>query len=63
VNLFYFFVFFHLSYLNPSQSDVWAFGIMFWEMVMMGGIPYPGVPARKMFQLLTVDKYRMPKVR
>ena len=45
-----------------TQSDVWAFGIVLWEIVMLGGMPYPGITARKIFQLLTVDGYRMQKV-
>lgn len=30
---------------------------------MGGGMPYPGIGARRIFQLLTEENYRMPKVR
>lgn len=40
---------------------MWAFGIVLWEIVMMGGMPYPGISARKIFTLLTEEHYRMPK--
>ena len=29
-----------------------AFGVTMWEIVMMGAVPYPGVPPMQLFTLL-----------
>ena len=41
------------------KSDVWAFGILLYEMVTHGAIPYPGVQNQDVAQLVKAG-YRMP---
>lgn len=41
------------------MSDVWAFGILLYEMVTRGALPYPGVQNRDVAQLVKAG-YRMP---
>ena len=41
------------------KSDVWAFGILLYEMVTHGALPYPGVQNSDVAQLVK-EGYRMP---
>lgn len=43
-----------------TQSDVWAFGVVLWELVTLGGTPYPAINNRELLSLLK-GGYRMGK--
>ncbi|XP_043255159.1 tyrosine-protein kinase receptor torso-like [Colletes gigas] len=46
--------------LYSTYSDVWSFGILLWEIVTMGAVPYPGVSNNAILGLLK-SGYRMER--
>ncbi|XP_030623362.1 protein-tyrosine kinase 6b [Chanos chanos] len=48
----------HGRYSN--KSDVWSFGVLLYEMLTYGGIPYPAFSNREVYHQITENGYRMP---
>ncbi|CAH1252511.1 TIE1 [Branchiostoma lanceolatum] len=45
-----------------TESDVWSFGILLWEIVTLGGTPYSGMKSRLLLRRLH-EGYRLPRPR
>ncbi|XP_054156172.1 tyrosine kinase receptor Cad96Ca-like [Oppia nitens] len=43
-----------------TKSDVWSFGVLMWEIVTLGGTPYPGLGAPDVIKYVR-DGQRLPK--
>lgn len=48
------------STISFDRSDVWAFGVVLWELATYGLSPYPGVELHGVYQLLEKG-YRMQR--
>ncbi|XP_065204948.1 fibroblast growth factor receptor homolog 1-like [Planococcus citri] len=48
-----------LQRVYTSKSDSWSYGILLWEMMTLGGIPYPSVPCCEELHQILLKGYRM----
>ena len=43
------------------KSDVWSFGILLWELVTKGSLPYPDIATNAQVYEAVIEGYRMPE--
>ncbi|XP_053615107.1 tyrosine-protein kinase receptor torso-like isoform X2 [Plodia interpunctella] len=46
--------------IYTTKSDIWSFGVVVWEIVTVGGSPYPDVPPARLLRFLR-EGYRMQR--
>lgn len=46
--------------ITTTESDIWSYGILLWEIVTLGANPYPGMNRDQVIAQLHIG-YRMPK--
>ena len=49
------------QHVYSSKSDVWSFGILLWEIMTLGGVPYQLLPDVKELFYLLRHGYRMER--
>ena len=49
------------DWVFSSQSDVWAFGVVLWEIFSLGKVPYPGMSSLNQLIEGLQNGYRMGK--